>query len=63
MGTKERVVIKLSGRVFGDDAAETSENFPDGLMELFFAGVPAENLCKDRSQLFVNVNHCLCIPI
>jgi hypothetical protein len=32
-------------------------------MEFFFAGIPAENLGKDGSQLFVNVDHCLCIPI
>jgi hypothetical protein len=58
----QSVIVGISG-MFGDDAAETSKDFPDGLMEFFFAGIPAENFREDWRQLFINVDHCLCVPI
>lgn len=34
MGTKERIVIKLSGRAFGDDAAEELKKYSNMLLEI-----------------------------
>jgi len=43
--------------VLGDDATETPQHLLDGLMKFFFARIPMHDLCKNRDQFLVDINH------
>jgi hypothetical protein len=50
-------------RMLGHHATETIEYFLDGLVEFFFARIPAQNFSKNGFEFLVDMDHDRRIPV